>query len=273
MDPVLRTLLLERLHASDLDDEAKRVIELACDAGAPPAGGGAPPGWLRSVTVEGFRGIGAPATLTLEPSPGLTVVVGRNGSGKSSFAEGLELLMTGQLKRWVKRPKAWTETWQCLHHDGPTRLSAELAIEGSSETAMLTQEWAKGTTHDDATGRAPAAALLAEHGWDRALPSFRPFLAYAELATMFDTLSSLYEALTPVLGLADIDELIARLPAARPAYDNQRKAVIAAREDLARRAKPGSPLAELVAAALGARKPDLDAIAQLLADAPDYSGD
>ena len=34
-------------------------------AGAP---GSAPPVWLRSVTVEGFRGIGPPATLELEPA-------------------------------------------------------------------------------------------------------------------------------------------------------------------------------------------------------------
>ena len=124
MDPVLRTLLLERLSGAELDAEAKRVIEVACDAGEAPSDRSAPPVWLRSVTVEGFRGIGAPATLTLEPAPGLTVVVGRNGSGKSSFAEGLELLMTGALKRWEKRPKAWTETWQCLHFEGPTRISA-----------------------------------------------------------------------------------------------------------------------------------------------------
>jgi hypothetical protein len=273
MDPVLRTLLLERLHASALDDEARHVIEVACDAGAPPVEGTAPAVWLRSVTVEGFRGIGAPATLELEPSPGLTVVVGRNGSGKSSFAEGLELLMTGRLKRWERRPKAWTETWQSLHHDGPTRLTTELAVEGSSNTAVLTQEWAKGTTHDDAGGRAAAAALLAEHGWDRALPSFRPFLAYAELATMFDTLSSLYEALTPVLGLGDIDELIAQLSSTRLAYDNQRKEVNRAREALVARLDPDDEHSALVAAAVGAKKPDLDAIGQLLADAPDYSGD
>ena len=40
------------------------MIEVACDAGEPPpAADAAPPVWLRSVTVEGFRGIGAPATL------------------------------------------------------------------------------------------------------------------------------------------------------------------------------------------------------------------
>jgi AAA domain-containing protein len=273
MDPVLRTLLLERLAGSDLDAEARAVIEVACEAGEPPAAASAPAVWLRSVTVEGFRGIAAPATLELEPSPGLTVVVGRNGSGKSSFAEGLELLLTGRLKRWEKRPRAWTETWQCLHHEGPTRLTAELTIEGSGETVALTQEWPHGATHDDAGGRAAPAAVLAAHGWDQALPSFRPFLAYAELATMFDTLSSLYEALTPVLGLGDIDELAASLAAARLEYDHQRKASVQAREALAARLDPEDPHAALVAAALGARKPDLDAIGQLLADAPDYTGD
>ena len=90
---------------------------------------------------------------------------------------------------------------------------------------------------------------------------------------MFDTLSSLYEALTPVLGLADVDELSGRLGGARLAYDNQRKAVARAREALAARLDPDDEHAALVAAALNARRPDLDAIAQLLEDAPDYSGD
>ena len=129
MDPVLRELLLERLAAAPLSEEAKRVITLAADADdKQTTREQATPVWLKSITVEGFRGIGPAATLELDPAPGLTVVVGRNGSGKSSFAEGLELLMTGQLKRWEKRPKAWTETWQCLHHDGPTKLGAQLQI-------------------------------------------------------------------------------------------------------------------------------------------------
>ena len=273
MDPVLRSLLLERLRASDLSDEAKHVIEVACTAEEATEQAAAPAVWLRSVRVEGFRGIGPAATLGLEPRPGLTVVVGRNGSGKSSFAEGLELLLTGRLKRWEKRPKAWTETWQCLHHDGPTRIAAELVLEGSGDTVTVEQEWPHGAPYDDPSGRARAAAVLAEHGWDRALPSFRPFLAYAELATMFDTLSSLYEALTPVLGLADVDELAAELAKARLAYDGRRKAVVQAREALVARLDPDDEHAALVAAALQARVPDLDAIGALLEDAPDYSGD
>ena len=248
IDPVLRTLLLERLATADLDAEAKRVIEVACEAGEAPSDRGA-----AGVAALGDRR-GLPrdrraGDADARAGPGLTVVVGRNGSGKSSFAEGLELLMTGRLKRWEKRPKAWTETWQCLHHEASTRIAAELVLEGNADVA-LAQEWAHGAPHDDASGRAPAQAVLAEHGWDRDLPSFRPFLSYAELATMFDTLSSLYEALTPVLGLADIDELAGQLAAARLAYDNQRKTVSQAREGLIARLDPDDEHAALVAAAL-----------------------
>ena len=35
----------------------------------------------------------------VEPGPGLTLVVGRNGSGKSSFAEGIEVALTGHNER------------------------------------------------------------------------------------------------------------------------------------------------------------------------------
>src|SRR5262245_57990250 len=42
--------------------------------------------YLKSIAVEGFRGIGPRVALDLPPGPGLTLVVGRNGSGKSSFA-------------------------------------------------------------------------------------------------------------------------------------------------------------------------------------------
>src|SRR6201991_217120 len=271
MDPVLRPLLLERLEASELDADAKRVIEVAC-AGEAAGADAAPAVWLRSVTVEGFRGIGAPATLELEPSPGLTVVVGRNGSGKSSFAEGLELLMTGVLKRWEKRPKAWTETWQCLHHTEPTRIAAGLQLEGG-EAVELAQTWPPGAGCGDASGRAEPAAVLAAHGWDRDLPSFRPFLAYAELATMFDTLSSLYDALTPVLGLADLDALAQNLAAARLQLDTARKATIAAREDLVRRLDPDDDRAALVRGILDSRKVDLDALEQLLEETPTYTED
>src|SRR3954451_18686263 len=38
--------------------------------------------FLRSIEVEGFRGIGEKVRIDLIPKPGLTVIAGRNGSGK-----------------------------------------------------------------------------------------------------------------------------------------------------------------------------------------------
>ena len=276
MDPVLRSLLTDRLRAAtDLGADAAQLVLYARDGPeevvAAPARAG--PSGCGSVTVEGFRGIGPAATLTLEPQPGLTVVVGRNGSGKSSFAEGLELLMTGGLKRLEKRTKAWTETWQCLHHAERTRIGAELVIGGSGGVVALEQDWARGAAYDDVSGRGAAAATLAAHGWDRGLGSFRPFLSYAELASMFDTLTSLYDALSPVLGLADIDEVARRLGETRLELDNRRKATVALRDEVLARLDPDDARAALVSAAISARKPDLDAIAELLRDTPAYAPD
>src|SRR5690349_18485238 len=56
--------------------------------------------YVASITVRGFRGVGDAARLVFRPGPGLTLVVGRNGCGKSSFAEGLELLLTGSTSRF-----------------------------------------------------------------------------------------------------------------------------------------------------------------------------
>ncbi|WP_280314977.1 AAA family ATPase [Nocardia wallacei] len=65
--------------------------------------------FLRTIRVRGFRGIGPEAALELRPGPGLTLVVGRNGSGKSSFAEAAELALTGVNRRWEGRSAVWRE--------------------------------------------------------------------------------------------------------------------------------------------------------------------
>jgi AAA domain-containing protein len=57
--------------------------------------------YLRAVRVRGFRGIGPKACLDLRPGPGLTVVTGRNGSGKSSFAEAARVCSASPRSRFV----------------------------------------------------------------------------------------------------------------------------------------------------------------------------
>ena len=104
MNTDLRRLVHDRLSSEGLLQKNWSALVLAaCDGGdvldavlrntkveATPTekavttkGAGA---YLTSLTVEGFRGIGPRQTLTLTAGPGLTIIVGRNGSGKSSFA-------------------------------------------------------------------------------------------------------------------------------------------------------------------------------------------
>ena len=102
----------EQLSAQLSTDHAER--NLLTEFSGPPA---TPVGaYMRSLTVSGFRGIGPPAILEVAPGPGLTLVVGRNGSGKSSFAEAIEVLLTGTLMRWLPpAPAVVRDGWRNKH--------------------------------------------------------------------------------------------------------------------------------------------------------------
>lgn len=107
-----RKYVCTRLAACDGEDALAGILNKskaatpATDKPTATKGTGA---YLTSLTVEGFRGIGPRQTLTLTPGPGLTIVVGRDGSGKSSFAEALEVLLAGDSKRRMDRSKIWKE--------------------------------------------------------------------------------------------------------------------------------------------------------------------
>ena len=114
----LHSDVLERLQQDVVLSETARELVLAALLGevevclggktpAAPATESAEPedparAYIDAVRVQGFRGIGPSAELALSPGPGLTLVVGRNGSGKSSFAEALELLVLCQNSALLK---------------------------------------------------------------------------------------------------------------------------------------------------------------------------
>jgi len=240
VDPYLQQLVFDRLTADDaLDDAAADLVLAACegpDALEDAIGGRSPerpetlradgpepdpPGaYLKSIAVQGFRGIGPPAQLELSPGPGLTLVVGRNGSGKSSFAEGLEILLTGANLRWETQTEVWREGWQNLHHEGPTVLSAELYVDEQPGVLHLTRNW---PPDSDVTAASDCLAVRADGtpttleqlGWDLALSRYRPFLSYAELGSMFADLKTMYDALAAILGLGEVEGVAGSLRAAR----------------------------------------------------------
>ncbi len=292
VDRVLAQLLSDRLTADrSLTAEVRNLVvgafrgpdELeAVLRGAEPEGlvpsptgpAGEPAGaYLGSVTVEGFRGIGRATRLEMQAGPGLTLVVGRNGSGKSSLAEGLEVLLTGDSRRFAGRSQVWKEGWRNLHYSGSTRIEAEFLEEGYPRPTTVTRTWREGDKFADGTVSVERGASslgeLEALGWSNALDAHRPFLSYNELGSMLDEApSKLYDAMAGILGLDDLvaaerclaDERRARERANKEVADSL--ALLMARlqecdDDRARRCME----------ALTGRHPDLDTVAQMLTGA------
>ena len=251
MDPSVRSLVVSRLEADgSVDDtwvglvlaalEGQVALEAALSGGdaAPragaartsPARAGA---FLRSIAVEGFRGIGPPQTLELRPGPGLTLVVGRNGSGKSSLAEGLEVLLTGDSLRWKERAAVWREGWRNLHH--PTAsLRATFLVEGARGPCVVSRRWEPEAAFEAGVATAQihdeAASDVGSLGWTPALRTHRPFLSYNELGSLLDEgPSKLYDALSSILGLEDLVEALGGLQEARRSREKALKEATDAR--------------------------------------------
>jgi recombinational DNA repair ATPase RecF len=219
-------LVRDRLRAEGLLDErvgrivlasfgGSTALDLLLDDGvlAPALGDPERPdlpssAYLVSISIEGFRGIGPRATLELPPGPGLTLVIGRNGSGKSSFAEGLEVLLTGDTRRWSARSAIWREGWRNLHHPHAV-IEADFAVEGIRGSTIVRREWQPKAGLSDATTTVQPTGLkkttLGALGWPDPLVTYRPFLSYNELGSMLDEgPTKLHDAVSAVLGLEEL---------------------------------------------------------------------
>nr|WP_245646031.1 AAA family ATPase [Nocardiopsis trehalosi] len=228
-------------------------------------------GYLSRIEVQGFRGIGRPTALDFPPGPGLTVIVGRNGSGKSSFAEAAEAALTGRNVRWDGMPAAWRDGWRNLHYDEHTEVSVHLQLAGETAPLRVTRVWtgdsvrsARGEVVHPSGRTTPLRGL----GWDADLARYRPFLSYDELGrAVTGRAAELYDTLTALLGLTGLADAERRLAKACDRLAKQRDRPGRDLGYLAERMRAATdPRARRAADLLAAPSIDLDRLAAIAAD-------
>ncbi len=293
-DEPVAQLVRARLEASSLTEGARRFA-LTAVAGdpalkqaltspsapaAPAAGSGAGAMlrsvWLRSIKVRGFRGVGPSSTLAVEPGPGLTLVVGRNGSGKSSFAEGIEIALTGRNERLTGKTADWQKQWRNIHDGTSAEVTVEFQVDGDRRPLTVRRSWT-GKNIDDAVSavawKGDGQSGPPELGWGTALEQYRPFLSYDDLGKVSAKPSVGFDLLLGVLGLEAITGAQDLLTAARGELS---KTVSEPQERLPALLKDLSGIdddrARRVTRALTSDPPDIADVRDTLAETPGPGG-
>lgn len=288
--PAREPSVLERLSRSPLDADTLQWVVAALDsenalvarsrgeAVPSPAdearvepSTATPQCFLGRVEVRGFRGIGRSAVLDLTPGPGLTVIVGRNGSGKSSFAEAIEAALTGRNRRWDAMPAAWRDGWRNLHIDEPTEVAVDIHTAGGASPLRIARWWtgdsvrsARAEVRHGGGETAPVSSL----GWVGVLGRYRPFLSYDELGrAVTGRAAELYDTLTELLGLTDLAEAERRLAKFCDRLSKQESRPRRERDYLLERLNACTdPRARRAAGMLRSESVSLDRLASLAAD-------
>ena len=278
----LGTRLRELLAEANLSAEAKRVVLLSASPRVenyPESNGpvewelsdtdGAISGnvWLESIRVAGFRGIGPQSLLPLKSGPGLTLIVGRNGSGKSSFAEAVEVSLTGTNSRWRDKTKVWSESWRNLHHSANPEIGLEFQVEKAGPVEIRTS-WENNdvdSAETTVTFNANERLSWEELGWDVPLDLSPPFLSYNELGKLLDQKpSEMFDAINGMLGLEHFTEMTERVGQWRLDAQSIGKNLKVVSADLIEELEVvGDVRATTAIEIIKSRKPDLQAAAEL----------
>jgi len=95
----------------------------------------------KGLTVAGFRGFKLPKTIPLDAD--IVVILGSNGSGKSSIVEALEWLLLGDISRHERassrseyRDDYLRNVLERLHLKNRTQVAAKGAVKACSNNAV-----------------------------------------------------------------------------------------------------------------------------------------
>ncbi|MEU5365850.1 AAA family ATPase [Streptomyces sp. NPDC005925] len=279
-DTNLRDLLLTRLPGSGLSSGEQELVRDLLPAAQPRSGGGSGTVYMRSITASGWRGVGPATTVQLRPGPGLTLVVGRNGSGKSSFAEAAEMALTGDNFRWQGRTQVWKKGWRNLHEHSAPEVAVELCFDPGSdsdghradaeEPVTVRRIWHGDKLEESRTVVEKAGRATGETAHDvidaGQLSLYRPFLPYTQLGAVINgPLTTLHDEISRILGLELLSDTDAAARArARTLTETENTAKTLTATVIEELTAVDDPRAGEAITALSGRTPDLETVRALL---------
>jgi len=144
--------------------------------------------YMTGIRVKGYQGIGDGPFLAidLDPTPGITVIHGANGSGKSSIADAIETALQGRIREPALDGRGGNEPIWEREHCGRDAQEAivELTLRSGSDTLVIQccLDQSGQTTRWTARRIAGGTELdidLSETGWMSAVSGYRPVFSYA----------------------------------------------------------------------------------------------
>lgn len=177
-DFILQDERLTPHEQNRLTSDLSRLVPNDSDVATPDFG--PRPAYIASLSVQGFRGIGQQAKLDFDAQPGLTVVYGLSGAGKSSFVDALEVLFVGDAARFRGRSPAWTSARGNIHSPSSEAIAATFMIPHTKADDIVLRR-----TRDETPDE-----QLTQLGWSDAFVEFNSILGYAELGPMLEELGS-----------------------------------------------------------------------------------
>ncbi|MET7948467.1 hypothetical protein [Micromonospora sp. NPDC005324] len=203
LEPDMRELLLELIRAKN-----PGVATSVTTADGP--------WYVKGVHVRGHIGVGEEAVdLDLSPTAGLTIVTARNGTGKTSIADGARHTLSGGTKR------SYQVLARNIHY--PNRDIVVTLSNGRRDMQIIcgadeVVNWR------DATG----SLSTPPSEWTEAFERYMPVLLYPEMSQVIQDPSNLHAFLKDALELTALEELQAILKTDRDKGTAARRAVEAA---------------------------------------------
>jgi hypothetical protein len=185
-DPQERQLLMEIVAEKTIDSTAAVAT----------ADG---PWYLKQVRVRGHIGIGEqPAELPLTPKAGLTIITARNGTGKTSIADGARHNLSGGMARSYK---VLPENVHCVNRE------VVIIITNGQQEVEITCGPDEIVRWHEKGGSVSAPPTE----WTEAFARYMPVLLYPELSRVIEDPGNLHAFLKDALELTALEELQRRL--------------------------------------------------------------